>query len=300
MFDFRQNDKGYWYIKPVMKIPPNTPGSTKVVRIEIVRFDGVPLDPIIIKAENFSDTGYVFNYTGLNPELKVLGGTNSTDLNYGRGSDENWSQWDNNCHVDFRVYWYGECEVWFDRIIVDDETANNLFNPLTQPAIDFRISQEAANFTNIGAMSSFFVDEVCISQYPCIKYVFDKLRGYNPQARVSIAVTNYLNIHGLKNPNPDLSVFTDTLKPDFLQDDHNGFYLDQNGGMQIPQSLSGHDNNIPSSWFTGAQEYNTKLQNAIGGKNDAAGLNETGSLVYEILKTRSAAKGNMPVFNFHI
>jgi hypothetical protein len=31
------------------------------------------------------------------------------------------------CRVDFRIYWHGLVEVWFDKLIVDDEWADNLY-----------------------------------------------------------------------------------------------------------------------------------------------------------------------------
>jgi hypothetical protein len=35
---------------------------------------------------------------------------------------------ENDCYVDFKVYWPGQVEVWFDKMVVDDEIADGLFN----------------------------------------------------------------------------------------------------------------------------------------------------------------------------
>jgi hypothetical protein len=117
LFDFRQNDKGTWFIKPVMRIPDTTSPSKKVVRIDIISFNGVRVDSIIITADNFKDDNgnysgnYLEKYFRLTPphNLQISGDTNTTSLNYGR--HERWRNWDDSCYVDFRVFWYGECEV---------------------------------------------------------------------------------------------------------------------------------------------------------------------------------------------
>ncbi|MDD5363682.1 MAG: hypothetical protein PHN88_16280, partial [Ignavibacteria bacterium] len=294
LFDFRQNDIGTWHIKPVMKIPQNTPGSKLVVRIEIVPFgQPTPVRSIDIKAENFSGPGYNENYVYLTTPLTISGGTNSADLNY--GWDDDWENWNANCHVDFRVYWYGECEVWFDKMIVDDEVANYMFDPIHKPEIDFRINQEVTSFTNQGGLYTFFTDEICMSQYPCIKYVVDKMREYKPESRISLAVTNYLHIHGLRNDALPYKIYLDSLKPDFLQDDHHGFMT----STPIPNTFSSNDPLIPETWKASSNYvYNQELQNVIGGKNDAAGDNQTGSLIYEIRKIRNCITQNLPTTKF--
>jgi len=296
LFNFRQNDKGTWYIKPVMKIPENTPPLTQVVRIEVIAFNGQSVREIDIKAENFTQTGYNEKYIGLNPDLTISGKDEPGALNYGRGSDENWTQWDANCKVDFRVWWYGTCEVWFDRMIVDDGTANDLFNPDKVQEIDDRINQEVTNFANHGSLVTFFTDEVCISQYPCIKYVVEKMRENPNKPKFSLAVTNYLHIHGLRNDNLEYRIYLDSLKPDYLQDDHHGFFHDN---PKIPEAITNYDPYIPLSWFTNNETYNNMLQkNALGGKNDDAEKNTTGTFTYEIRKIRDCITQCSPSVKF--
>jgi hypothetical protein len=307
LFDFRQNDKGTWFIKPVMRIPDTTSSSRKVVRIDVISFNGVRVDSIIITADNFKDDNgsYVGNYLEKyfrlpqnEHNLQISGDTNSTDLNHGH--HDRWWKWDDSCKVDFRVFWYGECEVWFDKMIVDDETANILFYPFYQSAINYRIQQEVQNFTNYGSLYSFFMDEVLISQYPCIQYIAKKMRDYNSNSRLSIAVTNYLHIHGLKNDNLDYRIYLDSIKPDFLQADHHGFYTDKiNNGIKIPNVLSGHDSLIPSEWFTTPADYNNVLQNYVfGSETETAVKNSAGSLIFEIKKTRESINTYSPDTKF--
>jgi hypothetical protein len=59
------------------------------------------------------------------PTLEVSG--NTTDgLN--AGIDEYWLTWPQRCRVDFKVYWCGQVDVWFDKMTVDDFYANKLLS----------------------------------------------------------------------------------------------------------------------------------------------------------------------------
>jgi len=144
LFDFRQDDKGTWYIKPVMKIPTGMQDNIPVVRIDVVSFKGDLIKQIVLKTDNFKNNGaysggYLENYFNL-PEhsLEIQGDDKSPNsLNFGR--NDKWWEWDDNCKVDFRVYWTAQCEVWFDKMIVDDKLAYELFNPNLQPDINLRI-----------------------------------------------------------------------------------------------------------------------------------------------------------------
>ncbi len=296
LFDFRQNDKGMWFIKPVMKIPEGTQASKRVVRIEVVPFaGGNPVKSIIINAGNFTGEGYNEIYTGLQTPLTVSGNTNPGELNFGR--DDKWWEWEATCKVDFRVFWYGECEVWFEKMIVDDEIADKLFNPALKSENDLSLKQEAENFAGYGGLYSFFVDEVCVSQYPCIKYVFEKLKEYNPASKLSIAVTNYLHVHGLKNDTLSYNIYLEQVKPTFLQDDHHGILC---GETKLPPNINITDKAVPVSWKAkNYEEYNTELQNKVlGGKEDVTAPNAAGSLIYELRKIKDCIDQYSPGTKF--
>jgi len=302
LFDFRQNDDRTWYIKPVMRIPTGMQDGINVVRIDVISFNGGTVKQVVINTENFKNGNiyngqYLENYFNLSPEnkLEISGDTNSTDLNYGR--DVDWKTWNTNCLVDFRVWWYGECEVWFDQMIVDDETANILFDQNLQSDINIRINQEVNNFTNHGGLYTFFMDEIFISQYPCIKYVVGKMREYNQKSRISIAFTRNADMVGLKNDNLGYRLYLDSLKPDFVQDDHHGF---QSYQQKIPESVQITDTMIPQSWIAGSNnEYNQTLQNnTLGGKNDAPVENSPGSLICELRNVRNYVKQYLPTSKF--
>jgi hypothetical protein len=294
LFDFRQDDKGTWHIKPEMRIPANMPDNIPVVRIETISFSGKIAKQVVLNTQNFKNNGeyagkYTDTYSGMQGDALEIRGddANPSSLNYGR--NDLWWEWDDNCKTDFRVFWYGKCEVWFDRMVVDDNTANELFDLKNRDWINERIRQEAGVFSGKTENNFLFTDEILISQYPCIKFVLDELRKYNENIKVSMAVTNYLQVRGLKNDDLGYRVFLDSLRPDFLQADHHGFYTDKdNKGLMIPSVFSSTDEKVPPEWFANKQDYNDNLQkNILGSGENRINKNETGSLIYEIEKTRN-------------
>jgi hypothetical protein len=64
------------------------------------------------------------------------------------------------------------------------------------------------------------------------------MRDYKSDAKLSIAVTRYLHIHGLKNDGLSYQVYLDSIKPNFLQADHHGF---TGGDPKIPNVFPSPD-----------------------------------------------------------
>lgn len=113
----------HWYIKPRMRIDPNTAMSypdTPVVRIEILSFDSSYKKTVDILCKNFIDTttnyydgSYMDIYNKLNDPLGCYNlSISATDLARGKG-DNNFL----NSKVDYRVYWYGKVDVWLDYVL---------------------------------------------------------------------------------------------------------------------------------------------------------------------------------------
>jgi hypothetical protein len=128
LLDWQEGDKGNWHIKPMMRIPQNTPDDRPVVRIDVVNYHGDIIDTIPLRAMNFKVGGsyngqytdkFIFDQNA--DSLKVSGRYDTTGgLSYGYDGVKN------NCKVDFKIYWYGQVEVWFDKMTIDDNTANRL------------------------------------------------------------------------------------------------------------------------------------------------------------------------------
>ena len=226
---FRQNDKGMWYIKPVMRIPTGVPDSIPVVRIEVIPFgDTNVVLTTTIRAENFeNETGYyggnyIEKYYDLQPLLNISGREDTAGCLNSGWHDASWL-WDTQCKVDFRVYWFGQCEVWFDKMIVDDEWAEELFNPLHRLNIDLRIKEEVNNSND--NIYRFFLEIESLSQSFCTKYIFDRIRKFNSYSRISIDLNNNFYTIGLKNDKLNYkNICLNFLHPDFLSD-NNTFYI---------------------------------------------------------------------------
>ncbi len=123
-----------WILKPKMRIKQSDfsdTNTTPVVAIITKNYLGATIDSVIIRVFNFSQSGvpnnyfgqYVNNFFDLNLSVSGRGDT-IAGLNYGKPAPgEDIKQ----CKVDFKVYWFGLVDVWFDKMIVDDTRADQLF-----------------------------------------------------------------------------------------------------------------------------------------------------------------------------
>jgi len=176
LFDFRQNDQGLWYIKPVMRIPTGIQTDLPVVTIVVISFDDDQVKTITISSDDFKDENgyyggeYKSSYLLLTDLLRIEGDDEDDHLNQNR-IDQFWN-WGNPtspacCHVDFRVYWHGDVEVWFDKLVVDDRIANELFSHL----YDAHILQDTTPENFLYAIELVKKKEFTISNMLAVDYV---------------------------------------------------------------------------------------------------------------------------------
>jgi len=293
LYGFVQADTGQWYMKPMMRIDtadfdPNS--TTPVVAIIAKRFDGSTLDSVIVKVRNFKNENdlyfgnYIeeFNFSNepLGTDLIVLGDT-INGLGRGINSYPGYWQWNDSDFVDFEVYWFGQVEVWFDKMTVDDWIANELFAGEFDPFIEEEVDEFTSHSTNI----AFFADETTCANIPCIKYVKDKMIEYNQSAKLTIATTNYLNVRSMRNDDLAHKRFLQTIQP----------YMFSNDAHEIPTELP---NTLPTP-YTGAnmvtpEQYNDTLQLVLGhktavrrGTSFPRDLPVQGSFIYQVNLARS-------------
>jgi hypothetical protein len=186
-------DTADWFLKPMMRIDSGDVDinpNAFVVAIVSYNFKGHKIDSTIIKARNFAKfdvltNSYLyggnyknlfdFSLEGSGTDLVIPGSLDSNGttegLNYGYGGNSGVHGYDRynvkQCKVDFRVYWFGQVDVWFDKMTVDDRFANKLF----KGEFNDNIEQEISNFGD--TLDLFFADELVYSQFPCFKYVRD-------------------------------------------------------------------------------------------------------------------------------
>ncbi len=254
-----KSDLTNWHVKPVMRIKQSDFNNsallnTPVVRINVVNYSGDTINKVVLRVSNFRDGNsqysgkYIDKYTFQNnfDSLQIFGDQSSDGLNYGyaQGKDPK------NSKVDFKVYWPGLVEVWFDKMVVDDERANILFDTTLNLSFNKKIKDEATSF---GDSLTFFIDEIVSSQAYSTKYVIDKLKFYKPEAKLSMAISNNLNRFSHRQPEYSSKMLLDITRPDIVQIDAHPFPLQDSYGGLIPENIlsSGwsKDSRIPSDWY---------------------------------------------------
>lgn len=220
-----------WFVLPRMRINSSDAGTQKrIVRIEVYAFNSVstdpPIDSFTIFADNFKQGGsysgeyrdvYYDQATG-NPLAKMsfsavaLNAGNTTMDEMGRSTHP----WDSN--VDYRVYWWGDADVYLDKVILEDEWAFFLFHPAidslqtTPYYFDAKIQEEVQS-TSIGSYSNFayfYMDEYMYNRIPCIAEVNRQIKSWRSDCGL-VAESNISlisNYSGLRYSIPYDDVFS--------------------------------------------------------------------------------------------
>lgn len=193
-----QPQNRFWHIIPRIRINPDYANNsnldtTRICRIEVLKFDGTIIDSVTIKANNFLNKSlpgqiyngsyieYYYQNDTLNRPNKFVRDTSfiiesSQVLN---PDDSTYANVSNQCHVDYRIYWYGECDMWVDRIRVCNQIAFDLFdenvNNLTHNTYMKWIRWETGLGMTDNAGWRFACDEPEFCKMPVLKYLNDKI-----------------------------------------------------------------------------------------------------------------------------
>jgi hypothetical protein len=182
-----------WFVKPRIRIDStivdNNPDAN-VCRIEVLDFEGSTIKNVIIKAEDFQDQ--YNNYDGRYlDEFIFKDTTKNLEIDSGHifnPKGGSWSSTNSTCQVDFRVFWYGECDMWIDYVRVEDERANRLLTG-TDQEYELMLRLEAELARHNGSPIRFYIDEFEFNNLPCMKYVSRKLKELSG---ISFSVFNWL------------------------------------------------------------------------------------------------------------
>ena len=164
--------------------------------------------------------------------------------------------------VDYRVYWYGEVDVWLDYVRLDDEWAHFLFtnvdvnNPVAPGNIykfHRRIKEEVENLSYQSGFGYFYFDEFYYNSVPCVKKVMELIKNYNPNSGIIVisppaaglaaGIKNELTLQEIYDYENSQGLFTD-----FVATDNYPFYDD----TPVPSNLTLPD---PST-YPGTIRYN--------------------------------------------
>jgi len=226
----------FWVVKPRMRIRVedfNDPNKRElpVVSIDIRRYDSTKISDdqtFTIKVKDFAGLignyygDYMENFYNINPitheylpKLKIL----ADSLTAGVDKDHLGIS-----KVDYRVYWYGNVDVWLDYVRLDDEWAHYLFTDPTDQApgnrefFHTKIAQEiaalnpAANEGN--GFGYFYLDEYPYNCYPCIAEVNRIIKNLCPNTNTGlVAMDAEYSIQGLNEMRnrPYNGILYDTL-----------------------------------------------------------------------------------------
>ncbi len=298
-----------WHLKPVMRIRESdfSPNDTRpVVAIYTKNFRGDYIDTVVIRVNNFRDgnNNYFGQYKSAFTFLTSQGGNDSlqisgrrdtiTGLLYGYELPNVAESL-----IDFEIHWFGEVDVWFDKLIVDNDLANRLFNPSTLLNYDPYIKQELDNYWD--RMFMYTIDECVTTALPCVKYIQDYIRNYNQQygrnCIMSYATSNNLNAYFTKHDENDYKLYLDYTHPQVFQVDAHAIQFHDQGEPgcipvgQFDSSLL--HSYIPQDWKVSNSVYNEYIQEVLGNKSDLMWISD-GSLVYQINRTRTQIAQSSP------
>jgi hypothetical protein len=168
-----------WYVKPRIRVDSayaNNPANLnkEVCRIEVLNFDGDTIKTTNIRVANFIENN---EYSGEYIEYFFdLHQDSLLEISDGKSfNPDEKPLWDTRCQVDFRVWWYGQCDMWIDYVRVENEIAEQLFrsNDNFDPWLSWEVEEIANNHP--GKLIDFYIEEYEFNMLPAIKYVNEKI-----------------------------------------------------------------------------------------------------------------------------
>lgn len=285
----RIGDNFHWFVKPRMRVDAafaNNPGnwSKKVVRVEVYNYAGSMIDSLTLFVRNFLDNNNNYNGNYIEDFRNVQNGQHlleilSDSLVAGADSSRYYSD-PNLSQIDYRIYWYGEADVWLDHVKLDDEWAHFLFTdpwgslPFIVNPYQFarRMHDEVASINNTGGFALFYMDEFYWNHIPCMHKTDSFIRAWAPNSGI-VVMTSYSP--GLKH-RPTTQQLYDRLKAEGLYD--NFVVIDKYPvfyNTPMPPNLHVQDSirqNYPAITYPGA------YQNASNSAQYNQHLNE---IIYE-------------------
>lgn len=218
IIDHTRDDTYNWYVKPRIRIDTAFANNlsnrnVKVCRIDIIDWNGDTVKQVDIRVKNFkqnNSTRYVGNYLDeyfFNQDGDTLNLIlNPTDLCPATTPMKEFYNWDHDIGTDFRVYWYGECEMFLDYIRVENEPANKLFNVnnIDHDWLKNRLASEihlAADASN-SSPNNFYNEEFEFNMTPSTQEL-SKIIDSVSQGKISFMVNLNLNMYNVHIPRYD-------------------------------------------------------------------------------------------------
>ncbi len=238
-------DKAYtWIIKPKIRVDKNyvdNHNDEVICRIEMLNYDGDIIRSTELRARNFKndqeqyDGKYreEFRFTGNDVNLTIpVSEWENINPRLPNGTYRSYFAPDGECKVDYKVYWYGNCDMWIDYVRLDNDVADLLFKDYyddpNHPERQW-IKWEANDIGQHGnSPLKFYIEEFEFNNLPCMAYVSRKLRDVDPRLGLmcDLNYTNYNTMIPFTN--------WDHVFDNFVGVEHiNRFLIDSVGSTEI-------------------------------------------------------------------
>lgn len=193
--NYLQEAERIYKIKPRIRIDSafavNNP-KAKVCAIIVCDNRGRVVKRSVVKAANFFEDfniGYDgsykdnFNFIGLGDTSMLSILSKSLEAGMPNTQKENYTG-------EIRISWYGECDMWIDRVRIDDLIADELLDPSGSQQYEWWIASEAKFLfagkeqdANRFDIQSYFPDGIKHCNLACVNYVSKRLTAYATECR---------------------------------------------------------------------------------------------------------------------
>ena len=262
------DDAWDWYIMPKIRIDSSYAAGTAhngdtVCKVIITGWNGNIVKNIPLKVINFkrsiSDVyngSYKdeFNFYGQD-SLKIDTATiRSQFFPPAESSAYNWD--DTTCYVDIKIYWTGKCDMWVDRVRLENEPAHQYLTVKNQYWID-KVNAEInwAN-NNKDIPNYFYFEENTLSHFPLIKALNKQILD-NSDPPNSNCLMIWYNDYQVNAQIPDYGHFTNSQIKELLIDSCKlktimiGWYgLEGWQNTQYPNRISYHPSSLTSGSYS--------------------------------------------------
>ncbi len=186
-WNFEKNDTAHnWHILPRIRIDSSFAAeplnfNKLICKLIILDFNEDTIKTVNIRVRNFKENS-TSDYDGNYIEEFFFEQYNDTNLIISPGklfNPDKKGLGDTACKVDFRVWYYGECEMWIDRVRVENQVAHELFNRDHDDWLrwECNLAKEHPEY-----IRNFYIEEFEFNTTPCIKYVnkyIDSVTNHN-------------------------------------------------------------------------------------------------------------------------
>ncbi|HMS65478.1 MAG TPA: hypothetical protein PKD83_09525 [Ignavibacteria bacterium] len=214
IIDHTRDDIYLWYVKPRIRIDTAFANNLlnqndSVCRIDILDWNGYTTKSVKLLAKHFHALGVRYNGNYIEDYYLDPSTPNSIFLDtaqicpYPKRDAFNWNI---PVYTDFRVYWYGRCEMYIDYIRVENEPAKQLFdvNNVNHNYLMSRLSSEI-NIASGGydpnnpVPNNFYTEEFEFNMTPSIQYL-SRIVDSVSQGKLAFMTNLNMNMYNIHNP----------------------------------------------------------------------------------------------------